>query len=65
MVDLTGAHWRASSYSDPEGGNCVEVADGFSGVVPVRDSKDPRRAALTFSASAWAAFVARLKQGAY
>ncbi|MEU1290088.1 DUF397 domain-containing protein, partial [Kitasatospora sp. NPDC005856] len=22
-------------------GNCIEVADGFAGVVPVRDSKDP------------------------
>ncbi|MEU2081431.1 DUF397 domain-containing protein [Streptomyces albus] len=65
MVDLTGERWRASSYSNQEGGNCVEVADGFPGVVPVRDSKDPRRAALTFSASAWAAFVARLKQGVY
>ncbi|GAA2615010.1 DUF397 domain-containing protein [Streptomyces axinellae] len=57
MVDLTGARWRASSYSNQEGGDCVEVADGFPGVVPVRDSKDPSRAQLLFSAASWEAFV--------
>lgn len=25
-MDLTGAVWRKSSYSSPNGGNCVEVA---------------------------------------
>ncbi|WP_407640000.1 DUF397 domain-containing protein [Actinacidiphila paucisporea] len=28
-----------STYSGGQGGECVEVADGFA-VVPVRDSKD-------------------------
>ncbi|MFI7240573.1 DUF397 domain-containing protein [Streptomyces qinglanensis] len=63
MVDLSDARWRASSYSDPDGGNCVEVADGFPGVVPVRDSKDPARAPLVFAAHAWAAFVTLLGDG--
>ncbi|MDF4250771.1 DUF397 domain-containing protein [Streptomyces sp. WMMB303] len=57
MVDLSGARWRASSYSNKEGGDCVEVADGFPGIVPVRDSKDIDRAPLVFSAHTWAAFV--------
>ncbi|MDT0308615.1 DUF397 domain-containing protein [Streptomyces sp. DSM 44917] len=26
-VDLTGIVWKKSSYSNPDGGNCVEVAD--------------------------------------
>ncbi|MEE1821074.1 DUF397 domain-containing protein, partial [Streptomyces sp. BE20] len=39
------------------GGNCVEVAAGFSGAVPVRDSKDPQGPALVFEADAFAAFV--------
>ncbi len=60
MVDLSGARWRASSYSDPDGGNCVEVADGFPGVVPVRDSKDIDRAPLVFRERAWAAFIAEV-----
>ncbi|MFF5772632.1 DUF397 domain-containing protein [Streptomyces californicus] len=55
--DLTAAMWRKSSYSNSDGGNCVEVADGFPGVVPVRDSKRPEGAALVFGASAWAVFV--------
>ncbi|GAA2615017.1 DUF397 domain-containing protein [Streptomyces axinellae] len=61
MVDVTGARWRASSYSNQEGGNCVEVADGFPGVVPVRDSKDPSREQLLFPAVSWGVFVDALK----
>ncbi|MFH8975202.1 DUF397 domain-containing protein [Streptomyces sp. NPDC017890] len=40
-VDPNGVAWRRSGYSNQEGGDCVEVADGFTGVVPVRDSKVP------------------------
>ncbi|MFE7810575.1 DUF397 domain-containing protein, partial [Streptomyces sp. NPDC057433] len=36
--DPTGAAWRKSSYSNQAGGDCVEVADGFRTLVPVRDS---------------------------
>lgn len=55
--DLSGAAWRRSSYNNQEGGNCVEVADGFRGVVvPVRDSKVPHGPALCFEGAAWAAF---------
>jgi hypothetical protein len=39
--DLTRTVWRKSSYSNNDGGNCVEVAENVPGVVPVRDSKDP------------------------
>ncbi|MFE9457760.1 DUF397 domain-containing protein [Streptomyces californicus] len=56
-LDLTAAMWRKSSYSNSDGGQCVEVADGFPGVVPVRDSKRPEGAALVFGVSAWAVFV--------
>ncbi|MBL1066630.1 DUF397 domain-containing protein [Streptomyces sp. 7-21] len=51
--------WRKSSYSNADGGNCLEVADGFAGVVPVRDSKRPG-SVLAVSAGAWAAFVAHV-----
>ncbi|MER5214116.1 DUF397 domain-containing protein [Streptomyces sp. NPDC002838] len=53
--------WRKSSYSNATGGNCVEVADGLPGLVPVRDSKAPERPALLITAHAWASFVAALK----
>lgn len=56
-ADLTSATWRKSSYSNSDGGNCVEVSDDYPGVVPVRDSKRPEGPAVVFAASAWAAFV--------
>ena len=55
--------WRKSSYSNQEGGACVEVAPGFPGLVPVRDSKDPQGGALTFTAAAWSAFIVDVKSG--
>ena len=58
---LSGAVWRSSSYSNQAGGNCVEVADGFPGVVPVRDSKRPHGPALVLPAASWASFVQQLK----
>ncbi|MFJ6659644.1 DUF397 domain-containing protein [Streptomyces sp. NPDC091377] len=59
--DLTGAAWRRSSHSNHEGGNCVEVADGFPAVVPVRDSKVPHGPALCFENASWTAFIGELK----
>ncbi|MFC8447774.1 DUF397 domain-containing protein [Kitasatospora sp. NPDC057223] len=55
-IDLSGAGWRKSTASG-QGGECIEVADGFPGVMPVRDSKDPEGPALVFPADAWRAFV--------
>jgi hypothetical protein len=64
--DLTGALWRKSSYSGSNGGDCVEAAPGFiTGVVPVRDSKDPSGPALVFPAEAFAAFVDAIKAGQF
>jgi hypothetical protein len=57
MVDLTGAHWRKSTRSGSNGGDCVEVADNLAGIVAVRDSKDPAGPALTFTPTAWTGFV--------
>jgi hypothetical protein len=58
--DLTAAAWRKSSYSDGNGGACVEVADGHPGIVPVRDSKVTDGPAVVFGNSAWTAFVTTL-----
>ena len=51
--------WRKSSYSGGNGGQCVEVA--ASGRVLVRDSKNPERGRLGFSAQIWREFAARIK----
>lgn len=57
--------WIKSSYSAGNGGDCIEVAPGFPGVVPVRDSKDPHGPILSFDAPAWAAFIDGVKTGAF
>ncbi|GGU90508.1 hypothetical protein GCM10010211_66390 [Streptomyces albospinus] len=60
---LSAATWIKSSYSDRDGGDCIEVARGIPGAVPVRDSKVPHGPALVFPAGEWAAFVAAVKSG--
>jgi hypothetical protein len=61
-LDLSKVTWRRSSYSNINGGECVEVADGVPGLVPVRDSKRPDGTALAFPSSAWSTFVDSLKR---
>jgi len=62
-VDLTRAEWRKSSFSNANGGACVEVARNLPGVVAVRDSKDPRGPELIFEPDQWAAFIGGIKAG--
>ncbi|MBA0053016.1 DUF397 domain-containing protein [Streptomyces sp. AJS327] len=59
-VDSTEAAWRKSSYSSGNG-QCIEVADGFPGVTPVRDSKESDGPNLVFEANAWTSFVEAVK----
>ncbi|WP_393058202.1 DUF397 domain-containing protein [Streptomyces sp. LN549] len=42
-------------------GTCVEVADGISDIVPVRDSKDSTGPVVSFSGRSWSAFIADVK----
>ncbi|MFJ8104737.1 DUF397 domain-containing protein [Streptomyces sp. NPDC096132] len=56
-VDLSNITWRKSSYSNSEGGACLEVADNVPSLTPVRDSKAPARGVLLFGAEAWAHFI--------
>ncbi len=51
--------WRKSSYSGPNGGECVEVAT--AGAVLVRDTTDPSGPVLTFTADAWRAYTATVR----
>ncbi|WP_327188682.1 DUF397 domain-containing protein [Streptomyces xinghaiensis] len=63
--DLSNATWRKSSYSNGDGGACVEVADNVPGTVPVRDSKVPDGPALVIPVTDWGAFVAAVRNGAF
>ncbi|MEV6727538.1 DUF397 domain-containing protein [Streptomyces sp. NPDC051364] len=62
-IDLNAVRWRTSSYTNSDGGTCVEVADGLVGLVPVRDSKRPHGPAVIVTAGAWVPFVRALKAG--
>ncbi|MEU9704820.1 DUF397 domain-containing protein [Streptomyces sp. NPDC047981] len=55
--------WRKSSYSGNESGSCVEVLDGHTSGIPVRDSKSPAGPALVFTTVGWTLFVSSLKSG--
>lgn len=63
--NLSAAEWVKSTYSEGNGGNCVEVAPGFAGIVPVRDSKDPEGPALVFRGGAWRDFVRAVRGGEF
>jgi hypothetical protein len=56
--------WAKSSYSDPNGGNCVEARRRGVSSVQVRDSKDPGGPVLSFSPGAWHEFTAAIQAGA-
>jgi hypothetical protein len=59
-IDLSGAIWRKAARSN-NGGNCVEVAQNLTGIVAVRDSKDPEGPVLIFTSADWEAFTARVQ----
>ncbi|MEU3190077.1 DUF397 domain-containing protein [Streptomyces sp. NPDC006992] len=61
--ELSAVTWRKSSYSNSDGGACVEVSDDFATLVPVRDSKAPHGPVLTFAADGWSSFLSAVKGG--
>ncbi|HTI26882.1 MAG TPA: DUF397 domain-containing protein [Kutzneria sp.] len=53
--------WRKSSYSNGDGGNCVELSTQAQ-VTAVRDSKNPDGDVLLFPATAFSAFLTSLNR---
>lgn len=58
MSDTAVPRWRKSTHSAE--GACVEVADGLSDGVGVRDSKDSAGPVLVFSRQAWRTFLSTI-----
>ncbi|MCS0638344.1 DUF397 domain-containing protein [Streptomyces sp. LP05-1] len=54
------ADWFTSSYSNNQGGACVQGARLPDGRMAVRDSKHPSGPAFTFKAGSWGPFLASL-----
>ncbi|GAA0977360.1 DUF397 domain-containing protein [Nocardiopsis tropica] len=52
----SAAEWRKSSYSNPDGPQCVEVA-ALLGKTAVRDTQNRRLGHIEFDAPSWAAFL--------
>ncbi len=57
---MSTVDWRKSSYSWSSG-DCIEVAGNPSGVVNVRDSKDPNGGVLAFRPVQWDAFLGSVR----
>jgi len=53
--------WRKSSFSDANGGSCLETASG-NGMILVRDTTNRDAGTLAFTAGAWRAFTADVKR---
>jgi Domain of unknown function (DUF397) len=62
-IDLSGAAWRKSPFSSGAE-QCVEITDLPHGAIAVRDSKNPHREPLRYTAEEWAAFRQALIEGA-
>jgi hypothetical protein len=58
-MEGTDMSWRKSSFSNGGANACVEVA--APGAVLVRDTTDRDGGTLAFSARAWAAFAATIR----
>ncbi|MFZ4183540.1 DUF397 domain-containing protein [Streptomyces pseudogriseolus] len=58
----TALNWRKSSYSNPDGAACVEVATAPR-TIHIRDSKHIEGPHLTFSPTPWAAFLPYASSG--
>ncbi|MGH3246229.1 MAG: DUF397 domain-containing protein [Acidimicrobiales bacterium] len=52
--------WRKSSYSDGNGGDCVETASG-DGVILVRDTTNRDGLTLAVPVGAWERFATSLR----
>ncbi|WP_327119796.1 DUF397 domain-containing protein [Nocardia sp. NBC_01730] len=61
-TELSEAAWFKSRRSSPSQ-DCVEVAFLGSGLVGVRDSKNPTGPALVFTPTEWDSFVAGIASG--
>ena len=59
MNDNQPTRWRKSSYSDHQGGDCVEIAE-LSGLLAIRDSKNSSGHVHLFGKSAFLDFARRL-----
>ncbi|WP_438488091.1 DUF397 domain-containing protein [Streptomyces sp. S186] len=67
-LDLARAQWIKSSYSEGNGGMCIEFSPAHTqthGLVPVRDSKAPHHPPIIMSVNGWSSFISAVKNGEF
>ncbi|MCP2167304.1 DUF397 domain-containing protein [Goodfellowiella coeruleoviolacea] len=64
MTPDSFSRWRKSSHSNGYGGACVELAHA-TGVIGVRDSKNPAGPVLTFGQAELSRFLGAVKLGRF
>jgi hypothetical protein len=62
--NLSRVVWRKSTYTQPEGQNCVELAS-LGDIIAVRDSKDPEGPKLLLAREEWRNVSARIMNGSH
>jgi hypothetical protein len=62
--DLSRGAWFKSSYSNGQGGSCVEVCTNLPGIVGIRDTKNPGPE-MAVSDQAFTALVEGIKRGEF
>ncbi|GAA3674623.1 hypothetical protein GCM10022224_043610 [Nonomuraea antimicrobica] len=64
-AELEAAHWRKSSFSGADGGDCIEVASLSGDRFGVRDTERPDLAPWVVRGAVLRAFVAGAKNGEF
>ncbi|QRX92153.1 MULTISPECIES: DUF397 domain-containing protein [Streptomyces] len=67
-LDLTRVQWIKSSYSEGNGGMCLEFSPAQArthALVPLRDSKLPHGPVITVPVAGWSSFVSAVKNGEF
>jgi len=62
---LSQGQWFKSSYSNGQGGNCVEACRLADGGIAIRDTKDRDGGTLAFPPDDWRAFIAAAARGEF
>jgi hypothetical protein len=64
-IDLSRAVWHKSTFSNGNGGNCLEHARLPDGSRAVRHSKHPEGPSLILTPSEWEAFIQGVRSGEF